>query len=83
MCSNLVCTLPQRLLIGLLPFSGHGGGGCPGGGAGGAALSGREGDEPQIRARSGRLYSLQTKRRPRARLEAAAKCGDAAKQNTL
>lgn len=42
-----------------------------------------EEDEPQIRARSGRLYSLQTKRRPRARHQTAAKCGDAAKQNTL
>ncbi|XP_017835929.1 cyclic nucleotide-gated cation channel subunit A [Drosophila busckii] len=41
------------------------------------------GDELQTRPRSGRLYSLQTKRRPRARLEAAAKSGEAAKQNTL
>ncbi|XP_034477354.1 cyclic nucleotide-gated cation channel subunit A [Drosophila innubila] len=51
-----------------------------GGGQGGAG--GRE-DEPQMRARSGRLYSLQTKRRPRARLEAASKSGEAAKQHTL
>ncbi|KAH8396584.1 hypothetical protein KR215_000907 [Drosophila sulfurigaster] len=53
-----------------------------GGSVGGAGGRGGE-DEPQMRARSGRLYSLQTKRRPRARLEAAAKSGDAAKQNTL
>ncbi|KAH8411008.1 hypothetical protein KR222_006065 [Zaprionus bogoriensis] len=65
--------IKQRLAK--LELNGHGG--C-GGGAGG-----RGEDEPQIRARSGRLYSLQTKRRPRARLEAAAKCGEAAKQNTL
>ncbi|XP_037717223.1 cyclic nucleotide-gated cation channel subunit A [Drosophila subpulchrella] len=39
--------------------------------------------EPQTRARSGRLYSLQPKRRPRSRPDATAKSGDAAKQNTL
>ncbi|XP_017959901.1 cyclic nucleotide-gated cation channel subunit A isoform X1 [Drosophila navojoa] len=51
--------------------------------SGGGGSGGRDGAEPQMRTRSGRLYSLQTKRRPRARLEAAAKCGDVAKQNTL
>ncbi|KAI8038512.1 hypothetical protein M5D96_008412 [Drosophila gunungcola] len=39
--------------------------------------------EPQTRVRSGRLYSLQPKRRPRSRPDATAKIGDAAKQNTL
>ncbi|XP_026841636.1 cyclic nucleotide-gated cation channel subunit A isoform X1 [Drosophila persimilis] len=39
--------------------------------------------EPQTRARSGRLYSLQPKRRPRSRPDATAKSGEAAKQNTL
>ncbi|XP_032571853.1 cyclic nucleotide-gated cation channel subunit A isoform X1 [Drosophila sechellia] len=39
--------------------------------------------EPQSRARSGRLYSLQPKRRPRSRPDATAKSTDAAKQNTL
>ncbi|KAH8269410.1 hypothetical protein KR018_002504 [Drosophila ironensis] len=39
--------------------------------------------EPQTRVRSGRLYSLQPKRRPRSRPDAMAKSGDAAKQNTL
>ncbi|KAL7736104.1 hypothetical protein ACLKA6_003839 [Drosophila palustris] len=58
------------------------GAGAGQGGAGGRMLMG-EWEEPQMRARSGRLYSLQTKRRPRARLEAAAKCGEAAKQHTL
>ncbi|XP_064543587.1 cyclic nucleotide-gated cation channel subunit A isoform X1 [Drosophila montana] len=50
---------------------------------GAAGGSGGREAEPQMRSRSGRLYSLQTKRRPRARLESAAKCGEAAKQNTL
>ncbi|KAH8234435.1 hypothetical protein KR038_009954 [Drosophila bunnanda] len=39
--------------------------------------------EPQTRVRSGRLYSLQPKRRPRSRPDATAKSGEAAKQNTL
>ncbi|XP_068145948.1 cyclic nucleotide-gated cation channel subunit A [Drosophila tropicalis] len=40
--------------------------------------------EPQTRGRSGRLYSLQPKRRPRSRPDAMAKSGgDVAKQNTL
>ncbi|KAH8400926.1 hypothetical protein KR009_001827 [Drosophila setifemur] len=39
--------------------------------------------EPQTRVRSGRLYSLQPKRRPRSRPDSTAKSGEAAKQNTL